>query len=64
MNEITKFIWYRSDDNYVEIDNEKKMLVNMNKKSMMYWAEKLGVEFIDKRKEIKDLYKNVGVYYD
>ena len=64
MNEITKFIWYRSDENYVEIDNEKKMKVDMKKKYMKYWAEKLGVEFIDKRKEIKDLYKNVSGYYD
>ena len=63
MNEITKFIWFGSDENYVEIDNEKKMLVNMAKKNMEYWAEKLGVEFVDKRKEIKDLHKYWRVNY-
>ena len=59
MNNITKFIWFDNSENYVEIDNEKKMMVNMTKKNMKYWADKLGVEFIDKKKEIKELYKKV-----
>lgn len=45
MNNITKFIWYNSEENYVEIDNKILMMVNMKKRNMIYWAEKLGVEF-------------------
>ena len=44
MNNITKFIYYNSKENYVEINNKMTMMVNMPKRNMEFWAEKLGVE--------------------
>ena len=43
LNEITKLIWYNSNESYIEIDYLKEIRVDMKKKHMKSMGWELGI---------------------